>query len=267
MRRWAETYCKPGVHNTESSITLPGIQMTLGESVGMDERLIPTVALAGLGTYNVIQNRAIPPGWYVPANLAATWAMVALARRQGCTWEEIGVGRSSMGKGIAWGFGGIASAGVTMFMTERVPRIQPYLVDERTEGDSRSTHLYRTVVRFPLGTALFEEAAFRGALYAIWRKGGASHATATTAVSLAFGAWHLIPTADALEGNPLNDQVRRGGGRWGVILSGAATTAVASAGFGWLRRRSGSLIAPWLTHAALNSSMYLVSLRARRRAD
>src|SRR5690606_33913559 len=49
-------------------------------------------AAAVIGIYNLIQNRALPAGWYVPGNLVVSAGLVGLARRDGCSWEDLGLG-------------------------------------------------------------------------------------------------------------------------------------------------------------------------------
>jgi membrane protease YdiL (CAAX protease family) len=48
-------------------------------------------------------------------------------------------------------------------------------------------------IRFPLGTALYEEVAFRGVLGALWTRRSGER-TARTVAAAAFGAWHILPT-------------------------------------------------------------------------
>jgi membrane protease YdiL (CAAX protease family) len=122
------------------------------------------------------------------------------------------------------------------------------------------------LVRLPLGTALFEEVAFRGVVEGVWRRSGASRREAVTAAAVAFGLWHLIPGTQALNGNPLDARVGTARSRAGVVTVGAFLTGLASLGLSGLRERSGSLAAPWLTHAAINSAMYLSGVSAWRRA-
>ena len=50
----------------------------------------------------------------------------------------------------------------------------------------------------------------------------------------------------------------------GLVVGGATLTGLSSFGLTWLRSRSGSLIAPWLIHSAVNTIGYLVGVRAWR---
>ncbi|MGH9198426.1 MAG: CPBP family intramembrane glutamic endopeptidase, partial [Acidimicrobiia bacterium] len=125
---------------------------------------------------------------------------------------------------------------------------------------------YRVLVRLPLGTALFEEVAFRGVVYGMWRRSGASPRKSAAAAAITFGIWHLIPANQALTGNPLGPRFTSCPSRVGVVVAGALLTSLSSFGFSWMMERSGSLLAPWMTHAAINSAGYLAGVAAWRRA-
>lgn len=64
--------------------------------------------------------------------------------------------------------------------------------------------LYRTAVRIPLGTALWEEIAFRGVLYGLWNRAHGS-AAALVGSSVVFGLWHVAPTYRTLSGAEVLD--------------------------------------------------------------
>lgn len=223
------------------------------------------VVVGALAAYNLIQNLWLPQRAYVPANLAATAALVALARSYGCSWDQLGLDRSRVRSGLAVGAVGVigaVGAGVALAATDRGASL---LLDQRAADQSRGDVIFRSLVRFPLGTALFEEVAFRGVLYGVWCRNGSTQ-RAAAATALTFGAWHLIPTRDALTGNPLEARVTTRASRVGMVATGALATALSSLGFTYMRNRSRSVIAPWLTHAAINSVGYLLGVAAWRRA-
>lgn len=225
------------------------------------------IPVAALGAYNLIQNLLVPPRAYVPANLGAGLILVGLARRQGCSWDDLGLSRAGWKRGLTIGVVGavITAGGATKAVAN--PASHPYLLDARARDQSRRDSWYRAMVRFPIGTALFEEVAFRGVTYCMWRRSGTSHRKATTATAVAFGAWHLIPSLDALTGNPLGNRLSSRFATSGVAVGGAFATGISSLGLTWLRRRSGSLIAPWLVHSAFNAAGYLAGVSAWRRAS
>ncbi len=226
--------------------------------------LKPWVAIAALAAYNVIQNFAVPPRFYVAANLGVGAGLVHLARRQGCSWDDLGLSPAGWRRSLVMGGAGSALAVGGAVLTSTNAGLRRYLLDERAQEQSGRDVMYRSLVRFPIGTALFEEVAFRGVLYGMWRRAGKSHRAATAITAIAFGVWHLIPSRKALRGNPLETRLPSRGSQMGVIAGGASLTGLFSFGLTWLRIRSGSLVAPWLIHSAVNSTGYLAGVRAWR---
>ena len=221
--------------------------------------------VAVLAMYNLVQNLVLPNWAYVPANLVVSSGLVMLGRKQGCTWEELGLGRGRGQLGRWMAGSGALVAGAAALAARNRKRWQPFLLDARAESQSPREIIYRSVVRFPLGTALFEEVAFRGVVYGMWRRAGNNHAAAAAVVAGAFGVWHLIPAWRALRGNPLGRQLTSKSSTIGVVFAGAAASGISSFGLTWLRGRSGNLVAPWLTHAAANALGYLAGVDAWRR--
>ena len=221
-------------------------------------------ALAVLAGYHLAQNLALPERAYVPANLAVTAGLVAWGSRSGLKPAEMALDPADLPGGLAWGAvaAGTVAAGAAAFSALRPTH--PILIDERAGGHGRGEAVYRTVARFPLGTALFEEVAFRGVLHGLWRRRlGSVGAEAATAA--AFGAWHLLPTHRAFLGSAVGSGSSRG--RALAAGGGALLTAASSPVFGWLRDRTGSIATPWLAHAAFNVAGYLAARRAWRRLD
>lgn len=223
-------------------------------------------AVTAIGAYNVVQNLLIPAPAYVPANLVATAGLVAMARAQGCAWDDLGLDVSRARAGLRLGLAGAGLATAVAVAGLALPSTRKYMLDQRSADQRNRDVAYRTMLRFPLGTALFEEVAFRGVIFAIWRRTGATKSQAALAAAITFGLWHIIPGNDALTGNPLASRFESPGSRITVVLAGTVISGLAGLGFGWMRDRSGSLAAPWLTHAALNGAVYLAGVAAWRLA-
>jgi membrane protease YdiL (CAAX protease family) len=122
------------------------------------------------------------------------------------------------------------------------------LDDEKIRATSPSEAAFETFVRIPLETALAEEVIFRGVLLALGQR-SRSRGCAVASSSVLFGLWHVVPTLGAIE--------RGAGGRpagraTASTVAVVATTAVAGAGFAYLRLSADSVVAPTLAHAALN---------------
>ena len=115
-------------------------------------------------------------------------------------------------------------------------------------------------MRVPLGTALLEEIAFRGVLFALVASAGTP--AAAMASSVAFGLWHIMPSLNMLAANrpdaPRRTQITFAAGT-------VMVTTLAGLGFVLLRVETGNLGAPLALHATLNSLATLAASRAGRR--
>jgi len=193
--------------------------------------------------------------WYVRLNAGATGAALAAATLSGLTLADLGLGRGRWLPGRL-GCGLAAGAGACWLLIAAVPATRPLLGDQRAAGLSRRDVAFQALIRIPVGTALWEEMAFRGVLQAALRR--VLLGTAAIAVtSGVFGAWHIRPTLQALRANGL------AGTRGRTVAGVTAAVATTTAGgvlFSWLRERSGSLIAPILLHVATNSGGLITTL-------
>jgi membrane protease YdiL (CAAX protease family) len=207
------------------------------------------VTVAGLGAYNLLLHRLIPRRWHLPTNLIAAAGLMGAGRAAG-----LDLGRGRTGDGIRVGLAAAATVGGTVAVAAAVPPVRPLFADERVRADSRREVAYESLARIPVGTAVFEEVAFRGVLTGLLaRTTGETRAVGLS--SLLFGLWHLVPALDNHAGSGT-------AGRMARFPSAVATigvTAAAGLAFDRLRRRSGSLLAPILAHAALNSAAYLAA--------
>ncbi len=119
---------------------------------------------------------------------------------------------------------------------------------------------FNVLIRIPLGTALLEELAFRGVLFAAWRPIGVWYAA--LASSLCFGLWHITPSVTMARVNrPAADA--RYLARVAVIT--VALTTVAGLVLVWLRLRSGGLALPIALHATVNGLATIAAALALRR--
>jgi CAAX protease family protein len=197
--------------------------------------------------------------WYTPLNAAATGAALAAASLSGLTAADIGFGRGRWLPGRL-GCGLAAGAGAGWLLIAALPATRPLLGDERIAGLDGRAMAQAALIRIPIGTALWEETAFRGVLQAALCRvlPGPAAILVTSGV---FGAWHVRPTVAALRVNGLAGDRRRA---VAGTCAGVAGTAVAGALLSWLRLRSGRLAAPVLLHAAVNSGALVAAGLARR---
>ena len=190
--------------------------------------------------YNVI---------YIPLSVAVALILMRVATHSGLTYSDLGMERTLVTPGLRWGAAAVALAALLIGIGVVVPAFHRFFDDARVQDMTLGLLAYRALVRIPLGTALLEEFAFRGVLYGAWHK-ISRPIWAGLGSSLVFGLWHIRPTIELLDANGL---AMASAGRFGAVAGAVAATTLAGLVFCWLRVRSGSLLAPYLAHAAANS--------------
>jgi membrane protease YdiL (CAAX protease family) len=214
---------------------------------------------------NILNNK-VAPRLAPLTSAAATAALVAMARRSGLSWGELGFEHGRRGAVV----GGALATAVAAVYTVGVatPRTRPLFHDERALSLSRARVLEEALLQVPLGTVLLEEVGFRGALHAMLRQ--RHGAVAATAISSAlFGLWHILPAVDMARANPALGALTAGESpahldTARVVAGSVASTAVAGVLFCELRRRGG-LLAPAMLHLATNSLGYLFARISAKR--
>lgn len=215
----------------------------------MAAALVLAAALLG---WSAVGNLVLGEWLYLGRNLLLTGLLVLFARRAGIRWSGLGLAGERWREGARWG--GIAAlvvagfVGLGVVLGDHAGPLSALLHDQRADL-SPSELAYHTALRIPLGTALFEEVAFRGALLGLLlTRFGVRGAVAVS--SVVFGLWHIPPTMVALEVNGIV-----AGSPEGVlaIVGAVVVTTVAGVLFSALRLVSGSLLAPVLAHWATNS--------------
>lgn len=224
-------------------------------------RTLVTVALA---LYNNLANLWPPFNGiaYVPANLAAAGALLAVAvTTLGLSADDVGLTAPS-----AAALAGALAVGLVTTL--------PLLVAARTSrgarllADARVRHLrgralaYQALIRVPLGTALLEELAFRGVLYAAWRDAGEGVAAVVSCA--VFGLWHVVPAATMVR---VNVPSARSSFAGRSVAATVVVTAAAGAALLWLRVATGSVVVPFVAHASVNSLATVAGAMAGRRLD
>jgi len=216
---------------------------------------------AGLIVWSLIANLVIGDTGYTLRNLALTAGLLIAARRAGLEAAALGLARGRVSDGLRWGAGAVAVIAVVILtgvvFAEALPFVSSLLADERAQLDGAALAA-AMLVRIPLGTALFEEVAFRGVLLAVWLR-CCPPKVAVLASSVVFGLWHIAPTAVSLDLNSIAPTTLAG---LAAILGGVVLTTLAGLGFTWLRRRSDSLLAPLLAHWATNALGLLAAASA-----
>ena len=182
---------------------------------------------------------------------AAAVGLVALLRFNGLGWAELGLGRDHWKSGVAYALAAIALVVTVIAVGVLLPLTRPMFMNNHYATISGA--LVASMIIIPLQTVIPEELAFRGVLHGalnrVWGFRGVA-----LAGSLMFGLWH-IATSLGLTSSNVGFTRLVGGGVVGMLAGvtlAVIATAVAGFVFSWLRRRSGSLIAPIALHWSLN---------------
>jgi uncharacterized protein len=207
------------------------------------DRLLVGVLIVAFA-WNWIAKVWLPSAAWVPANCAFTACLVAAARTNGLSWEELGMRRDRLERGLAVGVTAAAAILLIYAIAVAWPATRHFFEDPRVAEDSIGFRVFKPLVRIPLGTVLLEETLFRGVILAlalrrwpVW--------TAVLLTSAVFGLWHVVPTPGAAEDG------------LDLILGTLAVTTFGGLLFAWLRFRANSILAPMLAHVATNSLAYL----------
>jgi uncharacterized protein len=182
---------------------------------------------------------------------AAAVGLVALLRFNGLGWAELGLGRDHWKSGVAYALAAMALVVMVIVVGVLLPLTRPMFMNNHYATISGA--LVASMIIIPLQTVIPEELAFRGVLHGALNRAWGFRGVAL-AGSLMFGLWH-IATSLGLTSSNVGFTRLFGGGVVGMLAGvtlAVIATAVAGFVFSWLRRRSGSLIAPIALHWSLN---------------
>lgn len=208
------------------------------------------VVVTVLAATNLIAHFTTP--WASVATVpAAAIGLVVLVRSRGLGWAELGLSRKHWRAGAGYALAAVGVVLAVIAIGTLLPWTRPMFMNNNYATISGA--LIASMVIIPLQTVIPEELAFRGVLHGALNRAWGFRGVAA-AGSLLFGLWHIATSLGLTSSNV--GLTRLFGGGWlgtvtGVVLAVAAT-AVAGFVFTWLRRRSGSLIAPIALHWSLN---------------
>lgn len=180
--------------------------------------------------------------------IAGMYAVTSLVARQAkLTKTELGLDRKYLSLGllkvlpfifaifmIAW----------TVFL------IDPGLFKDQRYNQGINSMLLMIFVSIPIKTVILEEFMFRGVLLGLFNRKLTQTTTVLTS-ALVFGLWHVF-SAGAVN---FTQQASLASSNWSslAVISVVFVTFVSGIFFAWLRVNCKSLIAPMLTHWAVNS--------------
>jgi membrane protease YdiL (CAAX protease family) len=208
------------------------------------------IVLAILISVNLIAH--FTTAWASVATIPlAALAMIALSRRLGFTWAELGLSREHGKSGLKYALGAVALVLVVVGVGVALPFTRPFFLVDRFA--TLSGAVVASMVIIPLQTVIPEELAFRGVLHgSLARAMGVRGALVVG--SLLFGFWHIASSLGLTAGNRGLSAFLEAGllGQILGILGAVAATTAAGVVFIWLRQRSGSILAPIALHWSAN---------------
>jgi membrane protease YdiL (CAAX protease family) len=216
----------------------------------MRRGLLPAAAASAalLGWSNLVVPR-LPPGAGArsAANLAATGVLLLAARSAGLRGADLGL--AGWRSGARWGAGALALATAGYGVALAVPAGRATLAGAAPVDSTPRQLAVRALLLIPVGTVVCEEVAFRGVLSSLAERQlppGSAHAL----TALVFGLWHISPArSQSMPGASVTGT---------VVLTGFGGMVL-----GWLRARSGSLLAPMGLHLGTNSVGLLAAVAAQ----
>jgi uncharacterized protein len=182
---------------------------------------------------------------------AAAVALVILVRINGLGWAELGLGREHWKSGLGYALAAVTVVGSVIGIGVLLPMTRPMFLNHHYATISGA--LIASMVIIPLQTVIPEELAFRGVLHGTLSRAWGFRGVAL-AGSLLFGLWHVATSLGLTSGNVGFTRLFGGGivGMLAGVTMAVLATGAAGFVFSWLRRRSGSLIAPIALHWSLN---------------
>jgi membrane protease YdiL (CAAX protease family) len=182
---------------------------------------------------------------------AAAVGLLIVLRASGMGWSELGLGREHWKSGLGYALAGVGVVVSVIVVGALLPATRPMFMNSHYATISGA--LIATMVIIPLQTVIPEELAFRGVLHGALNRAWGFRGVAVVG-SMLFGLWHIATSLGLTSSNV--GFTRLFGGGLGGMLAGVTlavlATAIAGFVFSWLRRRSGSLIAPIALHWSCN---------------
>ncbi len=208
------------------------------------------IVVVALAITNVVAHFSSPWASIMMVPAAAV-GLLMLVRARGLGWAELGLGRDHWRSGARYAVAAIALVSAVIAVGALLPWTRPMFLNDRYA--TLSGAVLASMVIIPLQTVIPEELAFRGVLHGALDRAWGFRGVAA-AGSMLFGLWHIASSLGLTAGNVGFTRVLGGGvvGMIAGVVGAVLATAAAGFVFTWLRRRSGSLIAPIALHWSLN---------------
>jgi uncharacterized protein len=189
----------------------------------------------------------------------AAAVLVAVGRRRGLSWSDLGLSRRTWARGAVYAVIAAVVVAAVYAVAAMVPLTRTAFVDVRYELPP-SQALFAAFVGIPVGTVAVEEIAFRGVLLGLVTR-HRGHRWGFGLSSVTFGAWHILPSLGLNHANEAMHALAGSGtgGQVGSVAAAVVFTSVAGVLLAELRRRSGSILAAAGLHWAVNALGVLVA--------
>ena len=221
-------------------------------------------AAATAAALDALAHRLRRPAARTAIRFGTALAVLGVARAAGVSWAELGLGRRELGSGARTGAVAGTCAAAAVLAAAAVPATSRFFLDDRATAGAEGGGLAAGLARITFAAVPPEELTYRSALLGLWL-GNGSQAGAVAWSSALFGLSHILPTRSTMGQTALGQHLERRPLRQAAFVAGnVAVTGAAGAVFGWLRLRSGSVLAPLLAHVALNDSALLAGRAAHR---
>jgi membrane protease YdiL (CAAX protease family) len=208
------------------------------------------VVVVVLALTNLIAHFTTPWASFATVPAAAV-GLLLLLRSRGLGWGELGLGREHWKAGVGYAAAAVLLVVTVIAVGALLPWTRPMFMNNNYATVSGA--LIASMVIIPLQTVIPEELAFRGVLHGALNRAWGFRGVAA-AGSMLFGLWHVATSFGLTSSNVGFTRLFGGGflGELAGVLLAVAATAFAGFVFTWLRRRSGSLLAPIALHWSLN---------------
>jgi membrane protease YdiL (CAAX protease family) len=208
------------------------------------------VVVVVLALTNLIAHFTTPLASIATVPTAAVGLLI-LVRARGLGWAELGLGRDHWRSGVGYALAAVGIVVTVIAAGALLPSTRPMFLNNNYA--TLSGAVLASMVLIPLQTVIPEELAFRGVLHGALNRAWGFRGVAA-AGSLLFGMWHIATSLGLTSSNVGFPRLFGGGipGEVAGVVLAVAATAAAGFVFTWLRRRSGSLIAPIALHWSLN---------------
>lgn len=182
---------------------------------------------------------------------AAAAVLLVLVRSRGLCWSELGLGREQWRSGAGYAAASVGLVLTVIAIGAVLPWTRPMFMNDNYATVSGA--LLASMIIIPLQTVIPEELVFRGVLHGALNRAWGFRGVAA-AGSLLFGLWHISTSLGLTSSNVGFTRIFGGGvaGMIAGVVLAVVATGMAGFVFTWLRRRSGSLIAPIALHWSLN---------------